>query len=317
MLNFTSQEIDASVEFYQNKLAKQPRVNFSKLWLVHVLRLACNLAYLDSRPLKKRGLKAERRTLQAGGWPVNFRVIRPLSPPRGVIVDIHGGGWTMAKAVNNDPLNAEFAEAGYVVLSVDYSYAPEHPLETLIEQCAAALRWVLQHCEAEFGTTNVFLNGDSAGAHLSLCAAQRARDEPHYSRLKAMVLRYGCFDLSATPSVRAASPDVLVFYGPSLAEFFVRITGRKDEAARRDPKISPLYGDFTGLPPALLVVGTADPLVDDSKLVADAMQKAGIDHELILVPEAPHSFDRQPTAVAEKFNAHARGWIDRHGVTSI
>jgi acetyl esterase/lipase len=312
MLSFTPQEIEPSIAFYRDKLARQPRVDFNKRWVVQLVRPLFYLAYLDRRALKKHRVKAERRTLHVGERPIRVRIIRSPDPPRGVIVDIHGGGWTMARAVNNDTLNAEFAAAGYVVLSIDYHYAPEHPFETLIEECTTALRWALRNCETEFGTSNVFLNGDSAGAHLSLCAAQRLKDEPQYGRLRAMVLRYGCYDLSATPSVRDASSDVLVFYGPSLRQFFERITGRSDETARRDPKISPLYGDFESLPPALLVVGTADPLIDDSRLVSHAMRKAGTDHEFILVPEAPHSFDRFPTPVAEKFNAYARAWIAQH-----
>src|SRR5579859_2013262 len=102
MLSFTPQEIEASVAFYRDKLARQPRVDFNKRWVVQLLRPLCYLAYLDGRALKERCLKAEQRTLHAGERLIRVRIIRPPGPPRGVIVDIHGGGWTMARAVNND-----------------------------------------------------------------------------------------------------------------------------------------------------------------------------------------------------------------------
>ena len=89
-----------------------------------------------------------------------------------------------------------------------------------------------------------------------------------------------------------------------------RLLPDRDEAGRRKPDVSPLYADLTRLPPALFLVGTIDPLVDDSRLMAERWQAANGNARLILVPESPHAFNRLPTAAAARTNAWVRTWLD-------
>jgi len=58
----------------------------------------------------------------------------------------------------------------------------------------------------------------------------------------------------------------------------------------KDPYIFPINGDLRGLPPAHLIVGTLDPLLDDSKLYAEALQKAGVPVKLSIYQDQPHIF---------------------------
>src|SRR4029453_5764334 len=60
--------------------------------------------------------------------------------------------------------------------------------------------------------------------------------------------------------------------------------------AAADPLVSPLRGDLRGLPPAVLVVGTLDPLLSDSELFAAALERAGVPVELHVFEERPHAF---------------------------
>jgi len=57
------------------------------------------------------------------------------------------------------------------------------------------------------------------------------------------------------------------------------------------------------------MVGTAAPLLDDSRLLADVLRAARVDTELLVVPDAPHSFNRLPLALADRVNAYARDWM--------
>ena len=97
--------------------------------------------------------------------------------------------------------------------------------------------------------------------------------------------------------------------GPSIVEGLTRVTGGLDERARRDPGLSPLYADLTGMPPALLMAGTIDPLFDDSALLAARWQAANGNAELVTVPEAAHAFNRFGGALAAKTNAYVCAWI--------
>jgi hypothetical protein len=129
------------------------------------------------------------------------------------------------------------------------------------------------------------------------------------SRLRGAVLFYGPYDLSCTLSVRAAPPDTLVLDGPAMTSGLANLLPDRTEEQRRDPAFSPLYANLSGLPPALLLCGTIDPLIDDSRLMAERWIAASGNAHLIVVPDAPHAFNRFPTRVASRTNAFVRTWI--------
>jgi acetyl esterase/lipase len=312
VIEFPEAELEESRVFYQSRMLRRVRLDFQKRWLVWTIRRLAGIVHLLPSPLRSLGLTAETVRVRANGRSVRVRIIRPRERPRGIVVDIHGGAWTILRPVHDDLLNAELARERFAVVSVDYRYAPENPFAAVIDDCETALAWALAEGLGTFGVADVLLNGDSAGAHLSIAAALRCRaSSRHFDRLKGMVLFFGCYDLSASPSVRSAKPETPVLYAPSLPAFFERVTGGMSEARRRDPAISPLYADLGGLPPALLIVGTADPLIDDSTLLADRLRAQGVETELVVVPEAPHAFNRFPLAIAKRVNAHARAWMAR------
>lgn len=86
------------------------------------------------------------------------------------------------------------------------------------------------------------------------------------------------------------------------------------EDERRDPAISPLYADLSGLPPALFVVGTKDMLLEDNERMAARWREASGDSELLIAPESPHAFNRMGTAVAGKVARYVDAWtLQRFG----
>ena len=242
----------------------------------------------------------------------DIRILKPDGPVRGVYIDCHGGGWSIGSAAMDDRVNARIArDSRLAVVSVDYTLLPLTTLEPMIAQCAAAADWVFEHGVQDFGSETMFIGGESAGAHLAACSMLRLRDtRKDFARLKGAVLFYGPFDLSGTPSVRAATAETLVLHGPSMSGGFGKLTEGRDEARQRDPAISPAYADLRGLPPGLLLCGTIDPLIDDSRMMATRWQAQSGNAELAVIEDAPHAFNRLPTAVAGKTNAYVRAWLD-------
>ncbi|MEQ1779985.1 MAG: alpha/beta hydrolase, partial [Hyphomonadaceae bacterium] len=90
-----------------------------------------------------------------------------------------------------------------------------------------------------------------------------------------------------------------------------RLLPDRDDAGRRAPDVSPLYADLSKLPPALLLCGTIDPLIDDSRLMAERWTAASGNARLIVVPEGPHAFNRLPTELASRTNRFVRDWLQR------
>ncbi len=277
-----------------------------------MLRLSAPRA---DRRLRARGFRVEHRVADRSGHAIQVRVVRPPGESRGILLDIHGGGWVLGIPAQNDATNALLAEeCGLTIVSPSYRFvrSAQRPISASIEDCEAAAVWLLEdERDPDLAGKPVVISGDSAGAHLALCTLLRLRDkhDAAFRRIKAAVLRYGCYDFSGTPSVRNADSSALILHGPTLASGLASLTPGLDETARKDPALSPLYADLRGLPPALLVAGGADPLRDDSVILAEKWAAIGGVVDLWRVPEAPHAFDRLSTRVAAQTGAALRRWV--------
>lgn len=290
-------------------LRKVPRVRMLSApsrAIAHALTL---LAVAAVRPsIRKLGLRIENRRAGARGREVGVRVLWPDEPARGVHLDIHGGGWCTCTAEVNDRPNAELARAlGVAVVSVEYRHAPKARVPDIIDDCETAALWLSENAPSVFGTDALTIGGDSAGAHLAACVLLRRRVP-----FRAALLHYGIYDLSGSEAFRRAPRDTLIFHGPTMTACLEKLTEERTQEERRDPAISPAYADLAGLPPALLIAGAGDPLVEESRLLHARWQAANGNAELLIVPEAPHAFNRLPIAVAKKTQDYAHAWLGRH-----
>lgn len=261
--------------------------------------LEAHRAALSKRPTPE-GPPPVELVAEAGGRQVPVRVTMPREgEPRGVYLEIHGGGFYMSWAARSDFRNRRTADAaGVAVVSVDYRLAPEHPWPAAPDDCETAALWVLEEAEERFGTSRLSIGGGSAGANLAMTTLLRLRDKGLAERFVAAVLHYGAFDLSGqTPGGRLYAD-----------EFFIDAYAGEVED-RTGPDVSPLFGDLRGLPPALLVVGTEDILLEDSLAMAGRLAAAGGEVDLRVYPESPHGFLSFPIAMAAAANQDIESWL--------
>lgn len=249
-------------------------------------------------------LLPEARMLQIDGpaGPLGLRVIDPPEESRGVFLHIHGGGWTLGENDMQDPRLSRLAtDTHLTVVSVGYRLAPEHPYPAGPDDCEAAALWVLGDLgRAELGAGPLAIGGDSAGGHLAAVTLLRLRDRHGITAaFAAAVFQYGAFDLSMTPSQRLWGDRNLVLSGPIIQWFADQFLPGYDRESRRDPDISPLFADLTGMPPAMFTIGTEDALLDDSLFMEARWRAAGADTELRIWPEAPHGFLSLPMTVTD------------------
>jgi acetyl esterase len=200
---------------------------------------------------------------------LSLRIIEPKSPPRGVYLHIHGGGWVLGTADMQDPRNEKIAdEAGLIVVSVEYRLAPEYPYPAANDDCEKAAHYVIK----TYSHLKLYIGGESAGAHLSLCTLLRFRDKGIHA-FHGANLHAGCYDLSGTPSCRNWTGGKLVMDNHDVEQFTRHYLVHGGDV--KDPAISPLYARLNGLPPALFTVGTYDPLLDDTLFMAQRYLAAG------------------------------------------
>jgi acetyl esterase/lipase len=309
-LTFDDATLDEAARF-NARLARAPRFGtryrFMPLLVQGLLRLSQVSA--DGK-LRRAGLQVETRMVGLEGVQVKVRIIRPRGPVAGVVLDIHGGGWVVGNAPMNDAFNAAFASrCGLAVVSVDYRLAPRASMHAQMEECLAAARWLLQGGLPDYAGLPVVVVGESAGAHLAAATLQGLRDWPALlAHIAGAVLYYGVYDMAGTDSMRRAGPETLVLDGPRMLAGLRRLTPDLDDAGRRQPPLSPLFGDLAGMPPALMIVGSGDPLLDDTLQMAQRWQQVA-DVELNVAPEAPHGFIHFSTAMARVTLAHAQAWV--------
>ena len=252
------------------------------------------------------------------GGPIGLRIIAPDAESRGTFLHLHGGGWTLGENDGQDPRLQRLArDTGLTVVSVNYRLAPENPYPAGTDDCEAAALWLVSdEGAAALGASAAAgpraIGGDSAGGHLAACTLLRLRDRHGITgAFGAAVLQYGGFDLSMSPSQRLWGDRNLVLSGPIMIWFGDQFLPGRDREQRRDPDISPLFADLTGMPPAIFTVGTADPLIDDTLFMEARWRAAGHATELRIWPEAPHGFVSLPMTVADLALAAEHDFLNR------
>ncbi|MGY2230317.1 alpha/beta hydrolase fold domain-containing protein [Pseudomonas tolaasii] len=296
----------AQMRAFNKKLAWMPRFKIRNRITPRLIQALLRFSQKVRKPFA-----AQTRLISAGGVQVPVRILRPQGKPKGVVLDIHGGGWVIGNAQMDDDLNLGMVQACDVaVVSVDYRLAIDTPVEGLMEDCLAAARWLLS--ETEFADLPVIVVGESAGGHLAAATLLALKQWPQLlARVCGAVLYYGVYDLAGTPSVRMARPDTLLLDGPGMVAALQLLTPGLSDEQRRQPPLSPLYGDFSDLPPALMFVGDLDPLKDDTLLLAERWPQA----EAYLLPEAAHGFIHFPVALGANVLAYSHQWITRKMLT--
>ena len=161
-----------------------------------------------------------------------------------------------------------------------------------------------------FGCDRVILKGSSAGSQLAVAAMIKLRDAGYDLRLvRGAVLYYGLYDFAGTPMVRDAGSDVVILDAPTVRHTLQKLTPNMTDAERRAGWLSPIYASLKALPPALVLVGERDMLLEDNQRLAECWIAANGNAELICAPASPHAFDRFDTGVARKVRTHADGWM--------
>jgi acetyl esterase len=247
--------------------------------------LVATLQPLRNGDLPEIGALHEEVVL-GGGLTAEVAVPKAAGP-HPVMVYMHGGGWVAGSPRSHRKLAMQFAEHGFLTITVDYRLAPEHPFPAGLEDCVFAIEWAAANAQRWDGDgTRIAVGGDSAGANLAAAALISLSSRvgaPTTVVPRAAVLIYGLYDF---PASLVRSTDVL-----ALEDMARTYACSGYPAILDDWRLSPLHAVRPGaLPPSFIVCGTDDSLLAESQAMAEALVKAGIPHELHLFEEMPHGF---------------------------
>lgn len=261
--------------------------------------------FLPSRPLTARSLPVVRRLAAnlvrlarsdaeiCRIGEITVRVHRPpadMTDPGPAILWMHGGGFVMGTAAQDDAICRRFAQRhGATVVAVDYRLAPEHRFPVPLEDCHDALMWLAERPEVD--PERIVIAGASAGGGLTAGLALMARERGMVHPV-LQVLVYPMIDDRTALWDDLDNPDQRLWTNASNRFGWHSYTGLEPGASDVSTMAAPAREeDLTGLPAAWMGVGTLDLFLDENVTYAERLREAGVECVLDVVDGAFHGFD--------------------------
>jgi monoterpene epsilon-lactone hydrolase len=271
-----------------------PMIGAVTSWQMNVVAAFTRLAYQRKFTTEAAGVRTLARPKGPSGPPGALRKtfdvstsrdhgfdlhrVRPAGPDTGVtVVYLHGGAYTSEIVRQHWALVAFLArQTGHEVAVPIYGLAPAH-------RGLAALEFVTAVIAAETARgRRCYLAGDSAGGGLALLAAQAVGGPA--GGVAGLTAIAPWLDLSiSNPEVDRVEPHDPWLKRPGLRPLAAAWAG---DVPLQDPRLSPLFGDLTRLPPLQILVGTRDITLPDCRLLRDRVP-----------PSVPLTYHEQEGAV--------------------
>lgn len=221
----------------------------------------------------------------------------------GIIVFIHGGGWTSGDKTVHHPDANFFAERGYICASINYRYVSESiNVIHLLDDVTQALKAIKRECASlGFDISRLILSGGSAGAHLALLYAYSKRDSSPVSPVAAC-----CY----CPPSDCTREDFLLGISSEFEEWkydilskvcdykITKSTINKEDVRDALYKISPVKYVNKNCIPTAIFHGKADELIPIKHIYdfIDLLNSSGIENDFVLYENSNHALDKDPCA---------------------
>jgi epsilon-lactone hydrolase len=227
----------------------------------------------------------ELNPVDLDGVPGEWSMVPGTDPSR-VLVFFHGGGYCSGSIRSHRRMATEAGRAaGVRTLAVGYRLAPENPFPAARDDALTAWHWLGKQ---GIDAAHIAVGGDSAGANLSVALINQLRaDSEELPACAWLVSPWTDLTMSGSTMTTKDAVDPLMHKGylQELANAYVP-AGMESN----DPRISVLYADLHGLPPALIQVGSEETLLDDASRFATAAGAADVPVTLEIWPHMIHAW---------------------------
>lgn len=193
------------------------------------------------------------------------------APGNKLIFYVHGGGYVSGSCNDHRTLVSKIAlNAGTTCLLYEYGLAPEDPFPAALDDSLNVYKAIL---EKGYKPENIVIMGESAGGGLCLVILLALRDKD-IPLPKAAVAISPWTDLSCSSETYQTKNKVSLAPLNSWNVFSHYYVAGNDV---KNPYISPLFGELSGLPPLFINAGNSDELFDDGRKFAEKARQAGVD----------------------------------------
>ncbi len=223
----------------------------------------------------------------------------PANSPQKAMLYFHGGMYVTGSPQSHRPHVYKFVKgSGVNALVFDYRLAPEHPFPAALDDAVAAYQYLL---EQGFEPLNIVFAGDSAGAGLCLATLLAIKDKGIALPAAAAVLSPWT-DLARTGESYVTNVEKCLSPKGS-SEYASELYAAGND--KKNPFISPLYGDLAGLPPLHISAGSNEILRDDSIRFAQKARSSGVEVTLLMGEGMCHCYPAFGNLFRESKLAHA------------
>lgn len=230
---------------------------------------------IQVRPDSLAGVKVE--------WITHERNANHSNLP--ICVYFHGGGFAAGSLHSHRDMAAMLCDkANATVLMVDYRLAPEYKFPAGLDDAMAVYRGLL---DQGISADRLCLGGDSAGGNIALTTAQAIRDA-QLPAPRALVLFSPWLDLQNNSPSCSANSNHDVMLNTQVLDEFAHLYA--SDLPLDHPRMSPLHGEVTGLPPCLIIASKVEILRDDARQLYEKISSQGGRAELLEWDKPPHAF---------------------------
>jgi acetyl esterase/lipase len=261
------------------------RVTTKSMWKpdLDIAKVRAHAARMDAR-IARKALPVAVEHVEIAGVPATW-IGEPSLSERGTLLYLHGGAWSIhLPGVYRKFATILSALTGMRVLLPDYRLAPEHPFPAAIDDCLAVYGWLVEHGYAH---RPLVVAGDSAGGSLTLVTMMRARDAV-LPMPQCAVLISPSTDLSVSGASWSYNAEADPIFSPAAKDLLRPIYCPDHDGS--NPLLSPLFGNWAGLPPLLFHAGSTEVLLDDSVRAQDRASQARVQAEIEVWRDVPHVF---------------------------
>ncbi len=224
----------------------------------------------------------EQQLFSPSDWPQELLADLYLPDTNGdhrpALLMVHGGGWEGRSRSDMDRAARHLAQNGFVVMNVDYRFAPEYQFPEQLYDVQIAMHWLHDRAsDLQIDPERIGAFGFSSGAHLvslmALVAGQGGELDRPYGGIRTQPYAVVA---GGTPS------DLRKFDDGRLVEQF--LGGIQAEVPDRYHDASPIVHRHADAPPFFLFHGTLDRLVppDHARDFHQALEREGVDSELFM-----------------------------------
>ena len=260
-------------------------------YAIHLLKL------IETEPAVPEGIEVKKdivyRQVDSTSLQLDIYRQKHLKKAAPVLIFIHGGGWSKGERSDYLPYLLDYAQKGYVTVTVSYRLSGVAHFPAAVDDVQSAVHWIRAHAEEYLiDPEKIALIGGSAGGHLAMMVGY-GEDDPD-EKVQAIVNLYGPTDL--TTEYARNRGECLSFLGISFQE-------RPDLYEAASPRTHISRDD----PPTLIFHGTIDALVpvSQSDSLHQWLDRTGVPNEYHRLKGWPHTMD-----LSTKVNDYCQYYMD-------